>query len=161
MRSGFDGDWYRGSGSAQRECDAVMENGFLQISILIWLAACAIVDARNGEVPNALTLPAVFAGAIVSVASGWERTVVFVGIIVVTTLLHAHGLIGGADAKILVALGGLWPQLLPAVVLGVSGWCLARRVHGGSGRFRAVPPMAIAAVGSMLIRVVGGGMPLV
>jgi Flp pilus assembly protein protease CpaA len=134
------------------------EHAFLQIVILMWLAACAIADTRKGEVPNALTLPAVMAGAILSLSSGWDRTAVFAAIMAVTVLMYTLGFIGGGDAKILIALGGLWPQLFLVVVLGVSVWGLARRAIGGKGRFRAVLPMAVAALATTALRVIMSGL---
>jgi Flp pilus assembly protein protease CpaA len=139
----------------------VTEHAFLEIVILIWLAASAVADARKGEVPNALTLPVVLAGAILSLSSGWDRTAVFAAIMAVAVLMYTLGFIGGGDAKILIALGGLWPQLLPVVVLGVSVWGLVRRAMGVRGRFRAVPPMAVAALATMVLGMIVGGLPLV
>jgi Flp pilus assembly protein protease CpaA len=136
----------------------VTEHAFLKIVILTWLAGCAVADTRKGEVPNALTLPAVMAGATLALSSGWERTAVFAAIIAVGVLMYSLGLIGGADAKILVALAGLWPQLLPVVVLGVSVWGLIRRAVGGKGRFRAVLPMAVAALATTALGVNVGGL---
>ena len=134
------------------------EHASLEIVILTWLAACAVADVRKGEVPNALTLPAVLAGAILTFSSGWDRTAVFAAVITVTVLMYSIGFIGGADAKVLVALGGLWPQLLPVVVLGVSVWGLIRRAVGGKGRFRAVLPMAVAALATTALGVIVGGL---
>lgn len=136
------------------------EHAFLKIVILIWLVACAVADTRKGEVPNALTLPAVLAGATLAFSSGWGRAAVLAAIIAVTALMYSLGFIGGADGKILVALGGLWPQLLPVVVLGVSVWGIVRRAMGGRGRFRAVPPMAVAALGTEVLGMIVSGLPL-
>lgn len=134
------------------------EHAFLEIVILIWLAACAVADTRKGEVPNALTLPGVLAGATLAFLSEWERTALFAAIIAVAVLMYSLDFIGGADAKILVALAGLWPQLLPVVVLGVSVWGIVRRAMGGKGRFRAVPPMAAAALAATALGVIAGGL---
>ena len=134
------------------------EHAFLKIVILTWLAGCAVADARKGEVPNALTLPTVLAGAILTLSSGWDRISVFTAILAVTVLMYSLGVIGGADAKVLVALGGLWPQLLPVVVLGVSVWGILRRAMGGRGRFRAVPPMAVAALAATALGMIAGGL---
>ncbi len=136
------------------------EHAFLEIVILTWLAACAVADTRKGEVPNALTLPAVLAGATLAFSSGWERTAVFAAVLTVAVLMYSIGLIGGADVKVLVALGGLWPQILPVVVLGVSVWGLVRWAIGGKGRFRAVPPMAVAALATTAMGVIVGGLSL-
>lgn len=137
------------------------EHAFLKIVILIWLAACAVADTRKGEVPNALTLPAVLSGAILTFSWGWGRTTVFGAILAVTVLMYSLGFIGGADAKVLIALGGLWPQLLPVVLLGVSVWSLVRRAMGERGRFRAVPPMAVAALATTVLGMIVGSLPLV
>jgi len=136
----------------------VPEHALLQIVILIWLAACAVADSRKGEVPNGLTLPAVLAGAMLALSSGWDRTAVFTAVLAATVLVYSLGVIGGADAKVLVALGGLWPQLLPVVVIGVSVWGIVRRAMGGKGRFRAVPPMAVAALAATALGMIAGGL---
>lgn len=119
--------------------------------IVLWLAICAYWDVRNGDVPNALTLPALALGALVAVMSGWGGVAVFGAVLVVLWVAYSQGLMGGADVKILGALAGLWLQALALATIGMGFWVVSRRLIGRKGRFRAVLPMSIAALGMLLI----------
>jgi len=118
---------------------------------LVWLAACACSDLRRGEVSNVLTVPALLAGFILVVAGGWERLLILIAVLAVGFGAQAAGWIGGADAKILVALAGLWPEALPCSLLGVCAWGIARRAEGRQGRLRAVAPMLGGVMGWLLV----------
>jgi Flp pilus assembly protein protease CpaA len=116
----------------------------LKIAIVLWLAICAWCDMRTGEVPNPLTLPAIAIGAVVAVLNGLGAFALFAIILAALFFLYPKIGIGGADAKILTALAGLWPESLPVVLVGLLVWSLARRLAGCRGSYRAVLPMTLA-----------------
>jgi len=116
----------------------------MKIAIVLWLAICAWCDMRTGEVPNQLTLPAIVIGAVVAALNGLGPFTLFAIILAALHFLYQKIGIGGADAKILAALAGLWPESLPVVLIGLLVWSLARRLAGHRGSYRAVLPMSLA-----------------
>jgi len=116
----------------------------MKIAIVLWLAICAWCDMRTGEVPNPLTLPAIAIGGIVAALNGLGDFALFAIILAALLFLYQKIGIGGADAKILAALAGLWPESLPVVLVGLFVWSLARRLAGRRDSYRAVLPMSLA-----------------
>ena len=116
----------------------------LKIAIVIWLVICAWYDWRTGEVPNQLTLPALAIGGVVAACNGLGPLMLFAVIFIALLFFYQKMGVGGADAKILTALAGLWPESLPVVLFGLAIWSLARSLSGRRGSYQAVPPMSIA-----------------
>ncbi len=127
--------------------DSVLLRGI----VFLWLAACAMYDVRSGEVPNVLTVPALAAAAVVAALSGWDRLLIFGLSLAVVLGFYSVGVMGGADAKILAALSGFWPEWMVMVIIGMILWTVGRRLMRRDGNFRAVLPMFLA----ILIGVVG------
>lgn len=123
----------------------------LRLGIVAWLGFCAYYDARTGEIPNWLTLPALSIGGLLAASSGIQGIVFFSIILLFLVVLYFKGLMGGADTKILVALAGLWPLGLMTVLAGIFFWIVGRRILGRRGNFRAGLPIALAAVTMFLI----------
>lgn len=113
----------------------------IHLAVLVWLAACAVLDVRRGEIANALTLPALLAGLVVALGAGSTRAALFGAVLAAALAVYAAGWMGGGDVKILTALAGLWPEILPVALVGVCVWGAARRAMGRGGRLRAVAPM--------------------
>lgn len=123
----------------------------MKIAIVIWLVICAWYDWRTGEVPNQLTLPTLAIGGVVAVFNGSGSLVLFAVIFIALLFFYKKMGVGGADAKIMSALAGLWPESLPVVLLGLVIWSLARCFSGRRGSYRAVPPMSIAVFCMLVI----------
>jgi Flp pilus assembly protein protease CpaA len=118
----------------------------VELVVVIWLAICALWDARTGEVPNVLTLPFLAFGALIAVLGGWESAAIFALTLSIFGVFYAMGDIGGADVKILAALAGLWPDSLWVILVGVVLWAAGRKLLGRRGSFRAVTPMLLGVV---------------
>ena len=129
----------------------IIDTSIWKVLIVLWLAVCAYWDVRKGEVPNALTLPSLVLGALAAVMAGWAGVTVFGAVLLALWIVYSQGLIGGADVKILGSLAGLWPQALIVATLGMGFWIVGRRLIGRKGRFRAVLPMSLAALGLLLV----------
>jgi Flp pilus assembly protein protease CpaA len=114
----------------------------LHIFIALWLLACAAFDLRKGAVPNGLTLPVLFIGVGAALLGGMGTTALFVGVFIFLVTIYWLGLIGGADVKILAALGGLWPGCLIVITAGLVLWVFIRRARKRGEDFYALPPMA-------------------
>jgi Flp pilus assembly protein protease CpaA len=117
-----------------------------KLVVVIWLATCALCDARTGEVPNVLTLPFLAFGAMVALWRGWGSVAIFAFTLSVLGVFYSLGGIGGADVKILAAVGGLWPESLLVILFGLVLWAAVRKLLGRRGSFRAVVPILIGAV---------------
>ena len=127
----------------------------MKIAIVIWLVICAWYDWRTGEVPNHLTLPALVIGGVVAAFNGPGPLMLFAVIFITLLFFYQKMGAGGADAKILTGLAGLWPESLPVVLLGLMLWSLARRLSGRRGSYRAVPLMSIAVVCMLVVDTAG------
>ena len=123
----------------------------IRVGVVAWLALCAIWDNRTGKIPNALTLPALVLGGLLAGLSGWESFGFYSAVLIVVFAAYFMGFMGGADAKMLVALAGLWPLGLMTVLAGSFLWVVGRRMMGRRGNFRAGVPMALAAAGTLLV----------
>jgi hypothetical protein len=132
----------------------------LQTITLGWLAACAAWDWRTGRVPNWLTLPAVAVAAVVAVGKGPERAALFAGVGIALLVAWSLGAMGGADAKVLLALAGLWPVGFVGASLALAGWVALRRVAGRGGPYRAAPVIAAGVVGAWALTAVLSQWPM-
>lgn len=114
--------------------------------ILAWLAVCAVWDGHSREVPNWLTLPAIPIALTVAVLHGQQwNAVLGIGLLMGYLGLWHAGAVGGADAKIGLALTLFSPALGYAALAGLV-------LGGGFGRLfgrasiPAVPFMLLGAV---------------
>ena len=124
---------------------------FTRIGIVAWLGFCAAYDVRTGEIPNLLTIPALVLGGLLATLSGIQGLAFYAISLLLLFVLYSQGGMGGADAKILGALSGLWTLGLLTVLFGNFIWILGRRIFGRRGNFRAGLPMALAAATMFLI----------
>ena len=127
--------------------------------VTLWLLACAWYDWRTREVPNALTLPPFVlawpASYLLYGLSGvWMTTVFFVG----TYIMFQAGVMGPADGKILTALAGLAPEVMPGILLvhaAVAGYLRL------AGRPNALLPGAVlyaaGVCAALLVELTGTG----
>ena len=123
----------------------------IRVGVVAWLALCAIWDTRTGKIPNTLTLPALGLGGVVAGLAGSESMAFYATALILVMAAYFLGWMGGADAKMLVALAGLWLLGLMTVLVGIFLWVVGRRMMGRRGNFRAGVPMALAAAGTLLV----------
>jgi len=77
-------------------------------ALILWLAAMSACDLRTRQVPNWLTLPPLLGILCWQLAHGhWQALLP----LPVFFTLWCLQILGGADAKVLMALFGLWPTL--------------------------------------------------
>jgi Flp pilus assembly protein protease CpaA len=86
--------------------------GLIQTAILVVVcAAAAATDLRTHRIPNWLTLPAMAIGLAMAGLPGWKSMVVCVVVVVavlsVAIALHAVGVWGGGDGKLVGAVAAL------------------------------------------------------
>jgi Flp pilus assembly protein protease CpaA len=96
---------------------------------LLWLALCALQDWRHRRVSNPLTLPVLILGLglrLVGLLRG--DTLLLVLIIAAALVGWRAGLIGGADAKALIALALLSPHMALWAWMGATLWYLTARI---------------------------------
>jgi len=102
----------------------------------------AVLDHRQGHIPNAVTYPCLLAGFMLAAAGGGLAGIglAFAGIIaagMIFIIAFAAGSCGGGDVKLMAALGailGLWPAIdvtLAALMVGgvIALFSMARRVQ--------------------------------
>ena len=123
----------------------------IKVGVVVWLALCAAWDTRTGRIPNALTLPVLALGGMAAGLAGSGNMACYAIALILALAAYFLGWMGGADAKILVALAGLWPLGLMTVIAGSFLWVVGRRMIGRRGNFRAGLPMALAAAGTLLV----------
>jgi Flp pilus assembly protein protease CpaA len=119
---------------------------------VVWLSACAIIDARTHQVPNWLTLPAIplaILAAWLARDSRGETLFVFVFHVVMMTLplfvaWRSH-ILGGADLKIFLVLTLTNPLLVVAAWVGVMVYFFGLLIlhHSRPTRFAGVPGFAL------------------
>ncbi len=94
--------------------DVVAWKLVVQVALVVWMAAVAVVDHRQGRVPNALTAPVMLGmgGYRVFEAIGGEyvRLLLFAVWAILFGLWGLH-FMGGGDAKFLMALFALFPYM--------------------------------------------------
>ena len=98
------------------------EQIIISIIVMVWLAVCALLDWKHGEVSNWLTIPGMIFGMIYAALLGNDRLILCAAALVGLMLLYVLGGLGGADVKVLVALSGLWPTALLAALLVQGIW---------------------------------------
>lgn len=78
---------------------------FVTLVLVVVSVACAVIDARTGRIPNAITLPAIGLVVVVGVV---VPTVLLAGLICGSVYLCAFVFraCGGGDAKLAVVVGG-------------------------------------------------------
>ena len=122
----------------------------IRAGVVAWLALCAFWDTRTGKIPNTLTLPALVLGGVAAGLAGTESMAFYATALILAVAAYFLGWMGGADAKMLAALAGMWPLGLMTVIAGSFLWVVGRRIVGAKGNFRAGLPMALAAAGTLL-----------
>lgn len=85
---------------------------YSQVVLLGVLAIAMITDIKTGKIKNWLTLPAIIIGPFIHLAQGQNHlaTLSLAGMgvmLVAAAILISFGIVGGGDAKLLVAIGSL------------------------------------------------------
>ena len=118
----------------------------------IWLIACSVTDLRTRHVSNRLTLPAIVIALVYRLITGIDYKELIFLVITILLLLLAWGyhLLGGADLKIMLALGLLGAYYVLSAWLGVVVYLLTYLI------FRRKFPKCIAgapgfAIGVLLL----------
>lgn len=104
-----------------------------EVALLGILAVAVATDVRTGKIRNWLTFPALASGPIINFLIGGksQAALSFAGMgamILVAALLLTFRLVGGGDAKLLVAVGSLagWTLVVPALLFtAVAGGMMA------------------------------------
>ncbi len=116
---------------------------FTLAAIACVLASCTDVVSRR--VPNAITFPLLAAAPLVAAFGGWRPALIALGIVAVGYALgacmHAAGLLGGGDVKLLVGVSALtgFPNCVDVVLYtGVCGGLLALIFAAARGELRGV-----------------------
>ncbi|WP_024329506.1 prepilin peptidase [Thioalkalivibrio sp. ALR17-21] len=125
------------------------------IGLALWALACAALDWRERRIPNALTAPAMLAGAAYVVTlqftllgqAPWTHGLGGIGLALAFALPgYLLGKLGGGDVKMLlaVALLGGFPAVL-AAVLGAGGLAVFLLGTTLAGRSAAVSTLPLPA----------------
>lgn len=126
-----------------------------------WMAAIAVVDARTGRVPNALS----FAGLPLLVGAGLiEPAALFVagGCAVIYLAGFSAGVVGGADVKVAPTIAA-WvaalasPAAVLAAILLAQVFTLAHAALVRRSRVPHVPSLVLGAVLVVLMSLICGG----
>ncbi|MBI3241768.1 MAG: prepilin peptidase [Chloroflexi bacterium] len=116
---------------------SLLNKPVIELAVALWLAVCGWLDARTGRVPNWLTNPLM----VVAVVAATTSVPAFGFLLVVAAfsigLWKSGQGVGGADAKVLIALAGLWPDGCIAATLSLALFGLARAVWS---KWRPMPP---------------------
>ena len=130
----------------------MLEQWVIALLVILWLGACAIIDARDGEVSNWLTMPGMVIGVGYALFKGGDRLIILGAAIGLLMLLFLLGSMGGADVKVLTALAGLWPTALFVAFFVQGIWGIIVLIKRGRGtEFRAIPSYAVGALLSALL----------
>jgi Flp pilus assembly protein protease CpaA len=133
----------------------VVQGTIIKIILLTWLCGCAWQDWRVGEVSNWLTLPPMAVAGLYALMAGGNTLIIFIAALIGVFIFFYLGSFGGADAKILVVLAGLWPAAFIGAILVQGGWGLMVMLQKGrTAEFRAVPAYAAGALISLLIGII-------
>lgn len=133
----------------------MVQETIVKIILLTWLGVCAWQDWRVGEVSNWLTLPPMSVAGIYALLAGGDTLLIFIAALIGVFILFYLGGLGGADAKILVVLAGLWPAGFLGAVLVQGIWGMVAMLRNGrSAGFRAVPTYAAGALICLFIGII-------
>ncbi len=90
-----------------------------RVLLTLWLLGAAFSDIRTGRIPNWMTLPVMLAAGVYQLAvnRAWTVLVIWVALFVVWEL----NFMMAGDAKLLMGLFALFPNLEFATVLAVGG----------------------------------------
>lgn len=128
------------------------ENALIKIIVLIWLGVCAWQDWRVGEVSNWLTVPPMPAALVYAVSGGGNAWMWMAAAGLGSFVLFSLGAMGGADAKILITLAGVWPAAMLGSLLVQGVWGVVVLIRQGRGaKFRAIPAYALGSLLSILL----------
>ena len=130
----------------------MIEQWVIAVLVILWLGACAFIDARDGEVSNWLTMPGMAIGVGYALFKGGDRLIILGAAFGLLMLLFLLGSMGGADVKVLTALAGLWPTALFVAFFVQGIWGIIVLIKRGRGtEFRAIPSYAVGALLSALL----------
>jgi Flp pilus assembly protein protease CpaA len=94
----------------------------IKVAVSLWMIAVAVSDHRSGRIPNWLTAPVIFGvGAlrlVQAIGGDWTKLGMLVawGLVFLLWMLH---FIGGGDAKFLMGLYALFPNMEFTAVLAL------------------------------------------
>jgi len=125
----------------------------VELAVALWLAVCGWLDARTGRVPNWLTNPVMVVAVVIAATTSVPAFGFLLVVAGISIWLWKSGLgVGGADAKVLITLAGLWPAGCIIAALSLALFGLARAVWS---RWRPTPPtfpaVAVMACGVCLL----------
>lgn len=125
------------------------EQIILHGGLLLILLIAAVQDFRKREVSNWITIPFFVAGILGILLSGNLVSVVIAVAVIAASSMN--GGYGAADAKILVGLIGLWPQVIPLSLLAMLFFDLYwRKCQQGS-----YAPLVVAILGGVILTFAG------
>ena len=121
----------------------------LRSGLLAILLVAAVQDVRGREVSNWITIPLFLIGVLGILLSG---NLVLAGIALsFVVIAMIPGGYGAADAKIIVGLIGLWPQVVPLSLLTMIVFDLYwRKCRRGS-----FAPLVVAILGGVVLTMTG------
>ena len=132
--------------------DCISAGVFLPLGVTIYLLTCTIIDWRTMRIPNWLTLPPMALLAVWRLARLQPAFLAWWVAIYVLWLAHVWG---GGDAKVLMVMSALWPNMsfllvesLAVIALGLP--LLIRKYRGRSPLDLARQAHARLVVGAAL-----------
>ena len=125
------------------------EQTILRGGLLAILLVAAAQDVRKREVSNWITIPLFIAGVLGVLLSGNLAAIVVAGAVVAAA--NMSGGYGAGDAKIMVGLIGLWPQVVPFSLLAMLVFDLYWRKY----RRGSFAPLVVAILGGVVLTMVG------
>ncbi len=118
------------------------------IAFAIAAVACTLAvrtDLASRRIPNAITLPLLAAAPLLAAFDGWRAVIAACGIVagalVIGACLHAMGVLGGGDVKLLAGISALvgFPWCLDvALYTGICGGLLALIFAAARGELRGL-----------------------
>jgi Flp pilus assembly protein protease CpaA len=125
------------------------EQIILRGGLLVILLIAAAQDVYKREVSNWITIP-LFAAGVMGILLSSNLISIVVAVAVVASSNMSGGY-GAADAKIMVGLIGLWPQVVPLSLLGMLFFDLYwRKYQRGS-----YAPLVVAILGGLILTFAG------
>lgn len=125
------------------------EQLILRGGLLAILLVAAAQDVRKREVSNWITIPLFLAGVLGVLLSGNLAAIVVA--VAVVAAANMSGGYGAADAKIMVGLIGLWPQVVPSSLLAMLIFDLYWRKY----RQGSFAPLVVAILGGVVLTLAG------